>query len=158
MTGFWTPQAGIPQPAMPISRQRGQTACWQLSFDQLFTWPTDQPRHATFTRGEPVNTDRPRVVPGPQAIWHAGILSVREQGSIRFHIPRPLNGAAPSVAHRTLDLLSRQIARPFLSVDSERHYRTPLIAPHARPLFENAPALSSDDSVTCDCSIGRVWF
>lgn len=32
---------------------------WQLLFDQLFTWPTDQPRHATSTCGEPVKSDRP---------------------------------------------------------------------------------------------------
>ena len=61
VTGLWTPQAGIPQPALPISRQRVQTACWQLIFDRLFTWPADQPRHATVTLGEPVNTDRPPV-------------------------------------------------------------------------------------------------
>ena len=39
-----------------------RTACWQLLFDQLFTWPADQPRHATTTSGDPVEADRPRIV------------------------------------------------------------------------------------------------
>src|ERR1700722_14035196 len=30
-----------------------------MSFDQLFTWPTDQPRHATGTCGDPVKSNRP---------------------------------------------------------------------------------------------------
>ncbi len=30
-----------------------------MSFDQLFTWPTDQPRHATGTYGDPVESNRP---------------------------------------------------------------------------------------------------
>jgi hypothetical protein len=30
-----------------------------LLFDQLFTWPADQPRHATATRQIPVEADRP---------------------------------------------------------------------------------------------------
>src|SRR5262245_37769673 len=32
-----------------------------MFFDQLFTWPTDQPRHATSTCGNPVESNRPRV-------------------------------------------------------------------------------------------------
>jgi hypothetical protein len=32
----------------------------QLCFDQLLTWPTDQPRHATTTLSNPVEADRPR--------------------------------------------------------------------------------------------------
>lgn len=65
VTDFWTPQAGLPQTVAPISRQREQTACWQFFFDQLFTWQTDQPRHATTTRGEPVESDRPRLASSP---------------------------------------------------------------------------------------------
>jgi hypothetical protein len=34
----------------------------QMSFDQLFTWPTDQPRHATGTCGDPVESNRPLLV------------------------------------------------------------------------------------------------
>jgi hypothetical protein len=30
-----------------------------MLFDQLFTWPTDQPRHATDTYGDPVKSNRP---------------------------------------------------------------------------------------------------
>ena len=35
---------------------------WQLLFDQFFTWPTDQPRHATSTYSHPVEADRPLKV------------------------------------------------------------------------------------------------
>ena len=46
---------------LPISRQPEHTAFRQMNCDQLFTWPTDQPRHATSTYGEPVEADRPRL-------------------------------------------------------------------------------------------------
>src|SRR5580704_19470045 len=35
-----------------------------MLFDQFFTWPTDQPRHATDTTGDPVKSDRPLVSRG----------------------------------------------------------------------------------------------
>ncbi len=38
---------------------RGSTAVQQLNFDQLFTWPTDQPRHATSHFRYPVDTRSP---------------------------------------------------------------------------------------------------
>ena len=38
---------------------RGRTAVQQLSCDQLFTWPTDQPRHATEHFRYPVDTRSP---------------------------------------------------------------------------------------------------
>ena len=41
-----------------------------MLFDQLFTWPTDQPRHATDTYGDPVKSNRPlfefRVLESPK--------------------------------------------------------------------------------------------
>ena len=33
-----------------------------MLFDQLFTWPTDQPRHATDTYGDPVKSNRPPLL------------------------------------------------------------------------------------------------
>ena len=46
-----------------LIRQREQPAFRQMLFDQLFTWPTDQPRHATDTYGDPVKSNRPLLVP-----------------------------------------------------------------------------------------------
>ena len=40
-------------------RPRGRTAVQQLSFDWLFTWPADQPRHATGTSDTRSIPDRP---------------------------------------------------------------------------------------------------
>src|SRR5206468_9759852 len=34
---------------LPLLRQPWRTAVQQLKCDQLFTWPSDQPRHATCT-------------------------------------------------------------------------------------------------------------
>src|SRR5580704_4993038 len=45
--------------ATQLIRQREQPAFRQMLFDQLFTWPTDQPRHATDTYGDPVKSNRP---------------------------------------------------------------------------------------------------
>ena len=60
MMALPTPLTGFFRPRLPLFRRPAQTACcWQLSFDQLFTWPADQPRHATPTPVQPVNTDRP---------------------------------------------------------------------------------------------------
>ena len=59
-TELRTPQTGIPCSVTPISRQPKSTAGLQLLFDQLFTWPTDQPRHATLIDDDPVKSDRPR--------------------------------------------------------------------------------------------------
>ena len=58
VTGLWTPQTGIPEPVTAI-RQPVQMMDLQLCFDQLLTWPTDQPRHATTTLSNPVEADRP---------------------------------------------------------------------------------------------------
>src|SRR5579871_5318280 len=44
---------------MPLIRQPKRIAFQQLFFDQLLTWPTDQPRHATRTDNDPVETYRP---------------------------------------------------------------------------------------------------
>jgi hypothetical protein len=59
-TELRTPQTGIPCSVTPITRQPKSTAGLQLLFDQLFTWPTDQPRHATLIDDDPVKSDRPR--------------------------------------------------------------------------------------------------
>lgn len=59
-TELRTPQTGIPCSALLISKQRESTAVLQLLFDQLFTWPADQPRHATLIDDDPVKSDRPR--------------------------------------------------------------------------------------------------
>lgn len=62
-TDFWAPRTGIPQSGLPaLTRQPEQSSYWQSFCDQLFTWPTDQPRHATQTCGNPVESDRPRFV------------------------------------------------------------------------------------------------
>lgn len=59
-TELRTPQTGIPCSGRPISRQPESTAVLQLLFDQLFTRPADQPRHATLIDDDPVKSDRPR--------------------------------------------------------------------------------------------------
>lgn len=101
VTDFWTPQAGLPQTVAPISRQREQTACWQFFFDQLFTWQTDQPRHATTTRGEPVESDRPRLA-GTASMsiqaFRVKILSVPRCGSMRFSSTPHLEGGSEDTA------------------------------------------------------------
>ena len=79
-TDFWAPQAGIPQSELPISRQPEQSSFQQLLFDQLFTWPTDQPRHATSTYGHPVESDRPRNHAGNHWL-NASIISRSRAGS-----------------------------------------------------------------------------
>jgi len=81
-TDFWAPQAGIPQSELPISRQPEQSSFQQLLFDQFFTWPTDQPRHATSTYGHPVESGRPRSeneVLGSSIISTAGGSSIGEK-------------------------------------------------------------------------------
>jgi hypothetical protein len=45
--------------ATRLIRQREQPAFRQMLFDRLFTWPADQPRHATDTYGDPVKSNRP---------------------------------------------------------------------------------------------------
>ena len=48
-----------------VATQPSSTAgFWQLMCDQLLTWPADQPRHATLTYGDPVETDRPLPLVG----------------------------------------------------------------------------------------------
>ena len=59
VTELQTPQTGILCSVTAI-KQLVQKKVLQLLFDQLFTWPTDQPRHATTTISNPVETDRPR--------------------------------------------------------------------------------------------------
>src|SRR4029079_11259109 len=64
---------------MPISRQPERIAFQQLMFDQLFTWPTDQPRHATSTYGNPVESNRPRFFRSDRTL---SMISVCEGESI----------------------------------------------------------------------------
>ena len=49
------------QSYLGLLRQRELPAFRQILFDQLFTWPTDQPRHATGTYGDPVESNRPPI-------------------------------------------------------------------------------------------------
>jgi hypothetical protein len=62
-TGLRTPRAGMPCPALRISTQRERSYARQMLFDRLFTWPADQPRHATSTLIDPVESNRPRGAP-----------------------------------------------------------------------------------------------
>jgi len=49
-----------PQPGQPLSRRPLRDYSQQLKLcGQLFTWPTDQPRHATLTSNYPVESSSP---------------------------------------------------------------------------------------------------
>ena len=48
-----------PQPGLPIARQPVRDDSRQLNFGRLFTWPADQPRHATWTSSCPVESNSP---------------------------------------------------------------------------------------------------
>jgi len=65
VTGYQTPPTGDLEPGRTFIRQPRNTADWQLLCDQLFTWPADQPRHATPTPPNPVETDRPQNESNP---------------------------------------------------------------------------------------------
>src|SRR5207249_3754853 len=71
---------------LPLIRQPLQTAVQQLKCDQIFTWPSDQPRHAAttpqFTRSKP---DRPLLKTlGKLHQQHNYIVKDQRQTRIRF--------------------------------------------------------------------------
>src|SRR4029079_7973736 len=62
VTNFWTSPTKEPQFGLPISRRPKQSYLRQLKIlISFFTWPTDQPRHATHTSGYPVEPSSPPV-------------------------------------------------------------------------------------------------
>ena len=54
-----TSQAKLTNLGLPLIRQPEQTAVQQLKCDQIFTWPSDQPRHATGASHYPIETRSP---------------------------------------------------------------------------------------------------
>jgi len=54
--------AMVHQSGLQLIRQPVQSYRLQLLFGLLFTWPADQPRHATYTSGYPVDTSSPPKV------------------------------------------------------------------------------------------------
>src|SRR5579885_1849420 len=54
-----------------------------MLFDQLFTWSTDKPRHATDTYGDPVKSNRPPIC--------FGFVAVRVLGRAQINPVPPVN-------------------------------------------------------------------
>lgn len=50
-----------PQSGLPFLRQPVRGFPRQIIFGQLFTWPTDQPRHATDASSNPVEPNSPPI-------------------------------------------------------------------------------------------------
>jgi hypothetical protein len=78
----------------------------QMSFDQLFTWPTDQPRHATGTCGDPVKSSRP-----PSSIKNYGRLTHLNPIGIRS----PVNQFLPIICPENQD---RQITLKLFTINN----------------------------------------
>lgn len=58
---FWVSPTKTLSQGYCLIRQPVQSYRLQLLFGLLFTWPADQPRHATYTSGYPVDTSSPPV-------------------------------------------------------------------------------------------------
>src|SRR5436305_1382034 len=58
VTGFWASPVKA-RSRWPLVRQPGRDCSRQLKCDQLLTWPSDQPRHATCASGYPVESSSP---------------------------------------------------------------------------------------------------
>src|SRR3954454_19698026 len=58
VTGFWASPAKT-RSRWPLVRQPGRDCSRQVKCDQLLTWPSDQPRHATIASGYPVESSSP---------------------------------------------------------------------------------------------------
>jgi hypothetical protein len=89
-----------------------------MSFDQLFTWPTDQPRHATGTCSDPVESNRPLLknygrlthrqsyrhrVPGqPRFLWifRQKVRSQYRRKSIFGNVLSPMKRQMETLIHR----------------------------------------------------------
>jgi len=65
-------------------RDGDQQCCWQLKFGRLFTRPADQPRHATFRFGHPVDPGSPPDLEGVD-VRHGESQARRLSRSIILH-------------------------------------------------------------------------
>ena len=82
--GLRTPQAGIPWPGLRSITQPGQIADWHFWCDQLFTWPADQPRHATSICGDPVESNRPHMRLRLRTVSLSGSLVRGKQSTLQL--------------------------------------------------------------------------